>query len=496
MAQAWKSFRSGTSSLTGFTSTTGFQGGRFSRLTGDWVSQPVTIDSQLRKDLRVMQARSRDLVDNNATGRRFIQLSKSNIIGTGMILQMKIRKLNGDLDSVANEKIERAWKEWSKAANCTVTRRQTLRQFQRKVVSSWKMDGEAIVQIKRNFNNKFNFALMFIDPERLDVNLNRARGEKQTEIRLGVEIRKTGEPIRYYFKKEIEQFSTVITGGTQVAENYDIVPASEIIHFYSNDRVGQTRGYPLMASVMQNIKNLDGYIEAELIAARVAASKMGFYKDQDGSGFDGQEEAGDTGNLLQDAEPGAFEVLPAGKDFVTYDPQHPTSAFPDFIGSQKRDIASGVGVSYETLASDLKGANYSSMRAGLLVERDQWTMDQDDYMDGIMTPIFMAWLPIQMLNGNVSLPFAKIDRFNDPTWQGKRWPWVDPSKDVKAAVEEIDNQLKSRGQVISERGGDREDTFLQIKQDEKSAEKVGIELTDNSATPAPVSDDEGGEEDA
>ena len=139
------------------------------------------------------------------------------------------------------------------------------------------------------------------------------------------------------------------------------------------------------------------------------------------------------------------------------------------------------------------------MRAGLLVERDQWMMDQDDFMDGVMTPIFNAWLPIQMLNGNISLPFRKIDKFNNPDWQAKRWPWVDPSKDVKAAIDEIDMQLKSRGQVIAERGGDREDTFLQIKGDEISADKVGIKLTDNSevqAVPVEVEEEEGGEDDA
>ena len=472
----------------------GFQAGRLNRLTADWVSTPTTIDNKIFKDLRVMQARSRDLVDNTAVGRRIIQLSKANVIGTGMRLQMKIRKLNGDLDTSANEKIENAWKEWSKRQNCTVTKRQTLRQFQKKAIASYKMDGEVIVQIKRNFDNDFNFALMFIDPERLDLNLNRARTKSTNEIRLGVEINRFGEPIRYYFKKQTDIVSTVIIGNTQTAQDYDIVSADEIIHLYDDDRVGQTRGYPMMASVMTNIRNLDGYVEAELVAARVASAKMGFYLDKDGSGVDGEDEPGDTGDLLQDAEPGAFEKLPPGTEFETFDPTHPTTAFPDFVRSQKREIASGSGVSYETLASDLTGANYSSMRSGLLVERDLWTMDQNDFEDGLMTVIFNAWLPIQVLNGNILLPFRKMDKFNNPTWQAKRWPWVDPSKDVKAAIDEIDNQLKSRGQVIAERGGDREDTFLQIKADEQSAEKVGIELTDNRATPAPVSESVGEEE--
>jgi len=474
----------------------GFQAGRVSRLTSDWVTTPIPIDSKLFRDLTRMQARSRDLVDNNSTGKRFIQLNKINVVGSGMRLQMKIKKQNGKLDKSANEKIERAWKEWSKRENCTVTKRQTLRQFQKKAIASRKMDGETIVQMKRNFNNKFNFAVMFIDPERLDINLNRTATKNQNEIRMGVEFNQFKEPVAYFFKKQASNVNLVFTAPTQVAESHERVPAEEIAHWYSNDRVDQSRGWPDMAAVMLNMKNLDGYSEAELIAARVAASKMGFYKDMDGSSFSGEEEAGDTGNLLQDAEPGAFEVLPTGKDFVTFDPQHPTTAYSDFMKGQKKDISSGLGISYPTLASDLEGVNYSSIRAGVLVDRDGYIDDQDDMDDSLMTPIFNAWLPIQFLNGNIDLPFMKMEKFNNPNWQKKRWPWVDPSKDVDAAIKEIENQLTSRGQVIANRGGDREDTFSDISADEAAAESAGIELTDNSATPASPSQETGEQEDA
>jgi len=469
-----------------------FQAGRVSRLTSDWVNTPTTIDSKLLRDLTRMQARSRDLVDNDSTGKRFIQLSKINIVGRGMRLQMKSKLANGKLDKTANDKIEKAWKEWSKAANCTVTKRMTLRQAQKKAVVSRKMDGETIIQLKRNFKNKFNFAIMFIDPERLDTNLNRARSSKLNEIRLGIEFNRMGEPLFYYFKKDNGSNTVAFSGNTQVGRDHDKVPASEIVHWYSNDRVDQSRGWPEMAAVMQNLKNLSGYSEAELVAARVTASKMGFYIDKDGSGVDGTEEAGDTGNLIQDAEPGAFEQLPPGTEFQAWDPQHPNTAFSDFMKGNKKDIASGLGISYPTLASDLEGVNYSSIRAGVLTDRDGWIDDQDDMDDSFMTPIFLAWLPIQLLNGNIKLPFSRIEKFSNPSWQKKRWPWIDPKKDVEAAVIGLDNQLMSRGEVISDNGGDREDTFGQIAADADEADAAGISLADNSGTPATNSPGQGG----
>jgi len=246
-------FRSSNQTATSGSVSAGFVGGRLNRLTADWVTSPVTMDAKIWKDLTTLQARSRDLVDNNSTGKRWVQLSKTNIVGAGMRLQMKVKKANGDLDKTANDKIEKAWKEWSKAANCTVDRRTTLRQFQRKCVASYKIDGECIIQIKRNFRNKFNFALMFVDPERLDVNFNRGRTKTQNEIRLGVELNKFKEPVAYYFKKQNDNVSSVLTGGSVATLQRQRVPASEIIHFYVNDRVDQTRGYPQMASVMTNL---------------------------------------------------------------------------------------------------------------------------------------------------------------------------------------------------------------------------------------------------
>ena len=42
-----------------------------------------------------------------------------------------------------------------------------------------------------------------------------------------------------------------------------------------------------MAAALTRLKMLDGYEEAELVAARTAASKMGFFTSPDGDGYSG-----------------------------------------------------------------------------------------------------------------------------------------------------------------------------------------------------------------
>ena len=49
------------------------------------------------------------------------------------------------------------------------------------------------------------------------------------------------------------------------------------------------------------------------------------------------------------------------------------------------------------------------------------------------------------------------------------------SKDINAQIKAVENQFKSKRQVISESGGDIEDVFKDIKRDEELAEDVGLE---------------------
>jgi lambda family phage portal protein len=127
------------------------------------------------------------------------------------------------------------------------------------------------------------------------------------------------------------------------------------------------------------------------------------------------------------------------------------------------------------LANDLEGVNYSSIRAGLMDEREFYKSIQRWFIDTITTPIFEAWLETNILNGTLNLPVAKLDKFNSPDWKPRRWAWVDPEKDINAQIKAVDNHFKSRRQVISEGGGDIEDVLRDIKRDEDLAEEVGLD---------------------
>jgi capsid protein len=82
---------------------------------------------------------------------------------------------------------------------------------------------------------------------------------------------------------------------------------------------------------------------------------------------------------------------------------------------------------------------------------------------------------ITFQNGS-QLPAAKFEKFNAPEFQGRRWPWVDPLKDVQASVLAINNLLTTRTKVLAEQGGDFTDTATEWGDEAALLTSLGIDL--------------------
>jgi hypothetical protein len=141
-----------------------------------------------------------------------------------------------------------------------------------------------------------------------------------------------------------------------------------------------------------------------------------------------------------------------------------------------RGVATSLGMSYTTLGNDLESVNFSSARVGLFEEREWWKSLQSWYSEGLWEPIFADWLEASINNRAITLPMAKFTKFNRPIFKSRRWPFIDPLKEVSAAKDAIALRITSRQQVIEEAGGDRDDVFLDNLADEEYAEEIGLSL--------------------
>lgn len=446
-----------------------YNGAKTGRLVADWGTNITSANKEIREGIKPLRARARDLERNNDYIRRFLASLENNVLGSrGIKLQAKAKDNNGNFDSEANTKIEQAWATWGQLGNCTVSGQFTWLDVQRMVLRSVARDGAVMIRKVRNWQNPFRFALQVVEIDHLDVEYT-AKLKSGNTVRMGVELNEWEKPVAYHLL-------TNHTGDEYLGQPTarERVSADDMLQPFISERPHQVTGVPWMASSMYRLHMLEGYETAELTSARISSCKMGFYtKAEAGEGYQGEAEEG-TGNLLTDAAPGQFEELPVGTDFKAFDPQHPSTAYGPFIKSCLRGIAAGLNVSYNSLANDLEGVNYSSIRAGLLEEREQWKAVQHWFIDHVVQPIFSEWLEFALLAGAVDLPAQKFDKFASVEWRPRRWTWVDPLKDTNANILAVQNGFKSRRAIIAEAGGDVEDTFAEIAADGELASAKGI----------------------
>lgn len=453
-----------------------YSGAGTGRLYASWSPSNYSSDAILRTTLKTLRARSRELERNNDYAKKFIRMVKTNVVGkSGIMLQCDIKKpiennnaRDPEPDVATNEEIETSFKEWSKRGNCDVTGEYSFRDIQNLAISTLARDGEILIYMVRNFDNKYAFALKLIEADHLDENYNYILSNGNT-IKMGIEFDKWGKPASYYLYKKHPGDSPF---GYSYGEKIRYA-AKDIIHLYITQRISQSRGIPWMHAAMTRLNMLGNYEEAELTGARIAAAKGGFYTREGADEYVGDDKEGET--PIQQVEPGAFEILPQGWKFDPFDPQHPTTAFKDFEKAILRGIASGVDVSYNYLANDLEGVNYSSIRAGVLDEREVWRDIQRWVIDHFMQTVYENWLYSALVSPEgLSHSIADYERLKSVKWQPRGWPWVDPKADMVAAAMAIQFGLNTSTDILGEQGKNYGETVKKLVEEAKVRKEAGL----------------------
>lgn len=509
---AWLPGQSGrlhtlTSGSTG-RSLRGYMAASNDRLVADLSSLmgEMSGNAEVRQSLRIMRRRSRQLANDNEFVKRFLQLIRNNVAGPrGFNLQSKIykaRKANGvlELDTGANDTIEAAYAEHSKLGNFTACGQLSRGAFERAAITCVARDGEVIIEklYGRQFG-RFGLAWRLIDPDLLDDQLNIAPGhaypgfgklDAGNDVRMGVERNAYGRPVAYWF------FNVHPGDDGYAAVRHRRVLADRIIHKFLAEemRPDTARGVPWIYAAARRMGMLGGYEEAALVACRMGASKGGFFKPPappeggpvktgpaDGSEVADGEDA--AGNLMTEAEPGVFGVLPAGWDFDSYDPAYPNDAMEGFVKAMLRAFSAGVGLTYNTIGQDLEGVSLSAMRHGANQDRDTYESIQQWMRENICEVQFSAWLSLGLSLGEVGrLPADGFDRFNKPAFVARTFRSPDPQKDVAAAAQKVALGITSRTRLCAEEGTEWEEILDELAQEEAMAKARGVTLNTQQAT--------------
>lgn len=451
-----------------------YDAGETNRLTSTWTTTPLTADQVIDRNQRILVARSRDQAAKNDYMKSFVRLCDQNIVGhRGVVLQAQAYDDN-KLDRQANEALEAWWRQWSRAENCDITGRRSFRRMCKSAVTSAAKDGEFMFREIRGNAAPMGYALQILDPQRCPVDYNIERMTGGRFVRQGIEFSREGRPLAFYFMTTDPGHSAYTYGGS----NLERVPATEIIHGFLEDIVGQRRGIPWAATSLWRLHQLTGFEKAALINARTGASIGGFLEWEKDEGPDDDDEEGDE-ELVIEPEDGIFQELPPGLRHKAFQSQYPSGEFTPFHKAMVRGAAAGMGVSYVSLANDLEGVNFSSIRQGVLDEREHWMDLQEWLIEVLVDRVYQNALEPALLlglvkNGRIRLRPEKIAKYRNVFWQARRWSWVDPLKDINSEIAAKDNMLTAPSEIIRKQGRDPDDVWRKYASDIASMRAAGI----------------------
>lgn len=450
-----------------------FDGAVKNHLTSDWLATGGTADKAIKNDLISLRDRARDLERNDGYAESlFIEL-ESNIIGpSGIQFKPMARKadarnkggLASSIDVSACEKVSQAWHDYSKRGKFDVTGQFSRPSFERMAIRSVARDGGFLTKCANGFKgNAYGFACQGIEADALHPMTN----DPSRNISMGIEYNEWSAPVAYHLSKLDRQRWSYNHRDTER------VDADKLIHLFFAKRINQSQGFSWLAPVMTRLRHLSKYEESEVIAARASSNKIGFFERTGEAAYTGETDA--NGNIVVPSGPGEWESLPLGVKPHLIDPNHPNADYPDFRKAILRGVCAGIYVNYNTLAKDLEGVSFSSIRQGVLSERDIWRIIQAWFIDEFEVPVFEKWLKMALTTGQIEgLDIRDFDRLCHAEFSGRTWAWVDPVKDIEAAEKEIALCINSRQQIARDRGKDFDKILEQNADDNEKLEAAGL----------------------
>lgn len=452
------------------TGTRGFVAGEINRLTSDMGSS-YSLNQDIKFNLSVMRARSRDLALNNSYARRYFKLLKSNVVGPdGFNLSVQGLDLNGVFDPISKS-IETHFWRWAMPANCTVTGHIDFAKVQELLIESVARDGEALVILRRgNDFGPYKFQLQVLDADHLDETFD-STASNGNRIVQGVEINEYAKPVAYWIWKNNPADAMVVSQGNERIR----IDAQDMIHIFDPERASQVRGYPWMSSAIRALHDIEQFRESVLENARVATDNQVYFKQEtNADAF--EDEIDDLGYVELDSEKAARSVLPRGWSVEQLDWSQPTTSFGEFQKSILRGAAAGLGISYNTFGADLESVNYSSARFGSLEDQSNYKSIQKWFVNIFLRRVYEEWLSMQMLTNawGLNIGMDKFNKFANVSYRGRSFGSVDPQKDANSDIALLKAGLTSWTSVIEKRGGVAEEVFLQIQADKQKMQELGI----------------------
>lgn len=443
-------------------------------------------DTDLNPDLQTLREENRDLSRNSALGRAVITTKTTNVIGYGLTPNPQInRKVLNLTDEQANEyeSIYKAeWDLWAGTTACDLKRELNFAQLQSLIFRNMLDSGDVFVTtpVTSRPETPYSLRLQLIEADRV---VNKDYAADTDLLSGGIQFNKAGEPINVHVMRGHPGNANTETMKWDVLPIHGKDGRKNVIHVYVKERIGQRRGVPILAPVIENIKNLTRYTEAEIMAAVVTSFFTVFTKSLSGEGLAPNSDVGGSSSD-DDFKMGYGNMydLAEGEEVDFADPNRPNKNYADFEAAIWRSTGAALGIPYETLAKVFM-KSYSASRASLLEAYRTFTCDRHGFVASLCQPARSLWFYEAVALGRIPAPgYLSGGPLIRRAYEGARWVgpprgMIDDLKEIEGAERRMEAGMSSLDdECTTLTGNDWERTHMQRVKEVTRRRADGLEI--------------------
>jgi lambda family phage portal protein len=436
-------------------------------------------NTAIRGQAAPIRRTARQFEEDSDIAKRALDLLEQNIIGTGVIPEPTARTPEGKSAADFNRLVARKLRDWRRRPEAT--HRMSDGTAKRLAFRSFARDGEVLIQHLRGNVSNFRhasplpYSYELIEADRLPFDFDNQTGGSAIggTIVQGIALNAWGEPQAYFLHPQNPDESR-----TPVALDFKNLlrkPKADIIHVAAIKRIAQLRGVSQFATVMSRLEDVTEVDEAERVAVRIAASiGLAVYDDArrgpSASATDAEREV--------DWHPGMILNLGSDSRAEVLESKRPTESLLPWRKSQLQALAGGVGVTGSALMLDYMGS-YSSQRQELVEGASSYGVIWSYWVDTVEEPMYREALALLLrTDAEVSKLAKGVDDATlfDAEFSRPVMPWVDPDKEAKALTTQYELGIKTKADMIRERGGIPEEVIEGVADEKRAAAELALEI--------------------
>ena len=443
-----------------------FDGATTSHRAGGWRITNTDGTAEARIGGARLRDVARDMCRNHAYATRGKNVIVAHTVGEGIIPTIDTKKKK------TKEVLEELLIDHFDSTACDATGKTDLYGLQQLVLATVVESGECLVRLRpRRVSDglPLPWQLQVLEPDYLDPMKDGELPNGNMAVS-GIEYNKIGQPVAYWLFDEHP--------GSIIRRNVSLesrpVPAKLIAHIFRVDRAGQNRGTSWFAPVILRLRDFHDYSDAQMMRQKIAACFAGFVWQEDSGGVTIDGESSATGLPLEALEPGLLERLRPGERVEFANPPSVTGDLDPYARLTLREIAAGLGISYEALTGDLTGVNFSSGRMGW-IEMHKNVRGWQNRMLGpqFLAPVASWFLTAARIMGLVPMTEKAADQVRIK-WTPPKREMISPRDEVPFAIGAIRGGLMTRSDWLRQSGYDPEKVEAEYAEDQKRADALEL----------------------